>query len=89
MSKSDLIDAVAGSAGLTKKQAEEIIDVVFNSVKAAVAKEGTFRYPGFGTFKKKDRAARMGINPKTKEKIEIAASKAVGFKPADEFKNSL
>ncbi|MBU6160286.1 MAG: HU family DNA-binding protein [Myxococcales bacterium] len=52
-------------------------------------REGRFSYPGFGTFSVKERAAREGRNPKSKEKIQIAASKSVGFKPAAKLKDSL
>ena len=89
MTKADLVAAVANSAGLSKKDAEAAMDATFDTMKAAVKKAGSVRYPGFGTFTLKRRAARMGIKPQTKEKIKIKASKTVGFKPAQDFKKSL
>lgn len=89
MTKSDLIDAVAKGAGLSKKDSEAAVDAAMEAIKGAIKKEGTFRYPGFGTFSVKKRKARTGINPQTKEKIKVKASKTVGFKPAQGFKSKL
>ena len=89
MTKADLVAAVAEKEGLSKKQTEEVLDAAVEGIKKAVRKDGEFRYPGFGTFKMKKRNARTGINPQTKQKIKIKASKTVGFKPAASFKESL
>jgi DNA-binding protein HU-beta len=89
MTKADLIAAVAEKTGLSKKQTEEVLEAAIEDIKKTVKKEGSFRYPGFGTFNLKKRAARAGINPKTKEKIKIKASKTVGFKPSASFKEKL
>lgn len=90
MTKAELIDKVSEAAGekLTKKQIGEIIEATFEAVGDAV-KEGRFSYPGFGTFTVKTRAAREGINPRTKEKLQIPASKSIGFKPAAKLKDTL
>ncbi len=91
MTKADLISAVAASAGdgLSKKAVESIVDGVFNQVASAIAKDGRFAYPGFGTFTVKERAARTGRNPQTGKSIQIPASKNVGFKAAPSLKGSL
>jgi len=89
MTKAELIDAVAKEAGLTKKDAEAAIDAAVENMKKAIKKEGEFRYPGFGTFKIKKRKARLGVNPRTGEQIKVKASKSVGFKPAQGFKDKL
>ncbi len=91
MTKADLISAVAESAGdgLSKKAVESIVDGVFNQVASAIAKDGRFAYPGFGTFTVKQRAARTGRNPQTGKSIQIPASKNVGFKAAPGLKGSL
>jgi DNA-binding protein HU-beta len=89
MTKADLVSEVADKIGLSKKQTEEVLDMAVEGIKKAVKKEGTFRYPGFGTFNLKQRKARTGINPQTKAKIKIKASKTVGFKPSAAFKEKL
>jgi DNA-binding protein HU-beta len=89
MTKADLVAEVAGATGLSKKDAEGAVEAAIEGIKKAIKKDGVFRYPGFGTFKKKSRAARIGINPQTKQKIKVKASKSVGFKPAAEFKGKL
>lgn len=89
MTKSDLIGEVSKSTGLSKRAAEEAVDAAVDAMKKAIKKNGECRYPGFGTFRVKKRAARMGINPRTGEKIKIKASKTVGFKPAAAFKEKL
>jgi DNA-binding protein HU-beta len=65
------------------------VDAVFATIKDALAADGGFSFPGFGTFKVKTRAARKGRNPRTGAVINIAASKTVTFKPAPSFKNTL
>jgi len=89
MTKADLVAELADKIGLSKKQTEEVLDAAIDGIKKAVKKEGTFRYPGFGTFTLKHRKARTGINPQTKAKIKIKPSKTVGFKPSADFKGKL
>jgi len=89
MTKADLVSAVAAKAGLTKKQAGEVLDEILAEIKKAVKKEGRLALPDFGTFAVKKRAARTGRNPKTGGEIQIKASKTVRFKPAPVFKKSL
>lgn len=87
MTKSELIDAVTKGAAevdvkMTKKDVRALLDVVFQTVSGAIKEDKRFSYPKFGTFKLKHRKARMGRNPKTREKIQIAASNTVNFKPS-------
>ncbi|MEZ4269095.1 MAG: HU family DNA-binding protein [Myxococcota bacterium] len=90
MTKAELIDHVHSKIeGRSKKETAAIVQEVFNGLQAAVKKGGRFSYPGFGTFKVKERAARQGRNPKTGATIKIKASKTVGFKPSGTFKDSL
>lgn len=92
MTKAELIGAVHEQAGLpdiTKKTTGELIDALFDALKDAIAKDGRFSYPGFGTFTVKKRKARTGHNPRTGATIKIGASKTVGFKPAPAFKGDL
>lgn len=92
MTKADLINEVLKTKGLpelSKKATGEIVDAVFSTLSKAIKKERRFAYPGFGTFSVRKRKARVGRNPRTGEKIKIAAAKTVTFKPAPQFKKSL
>ena len=77
--KAELIDAVAGAAGVSKADAEKVLGAFFDEVVAAVKKDDKVAWPGFGSFSLTKRAAREGRNPQTGEKVKIAASKAVKF----------
>ncbi len=89
MNKKDLIDAVAASADLSKVQAEAAVNATFNSITGALTKEDSVAIPGFGNFVVKQRAARQGRNPQTGATINIAASKAVGFKVSSVLKKTV
>jgi nucleoid DNA-binding protein len=89
MNKSALIEAVVKKTELSKSKAEELINITLDAVKAIVKKEGKLQLVGFGTFKVKKRAARMGRNPQTGKSMKIAASKTVSFKVGKEFKERL
>jgi len=79
MNKTELINAVAANANLSKKDAEAAVNA-FTSVVADTLKKGEkLQLIGFGTFEVRERSARKGLNPKTKETIEIAASKVPAF----------
>lgn len=89
MNKTDLVNVVAEKAGLSKKAAEQTIGVVFEAITEGLVKEGKVQLVGFGSFEVKQRSARMGRNPKTKEPIQIPASKAPVFKPGKALKDSV
>ena len=91
MNKGELIEAVQKALGAdaTKRQAEDSVAAVLDSIAAGVKNDTKVQIIGFGTFEVKNRAARMGRNPKTGEAMQIAASKSVGFKPSSTLKNSL
>ena len=74
MNKSDLIDAVAGDADVSKAEAARVVDAVIDSITRALKKGDTVTLVGFGTFQVRERAARSGRNPKTGETIKIGAS---------------
>ena len=79
MNKSELIAAVAESAGLSKASAGRVIDATVAAITEALKKGETVQLIGFGTFKVAQRAARAGRNPSTGASINIAARKAPGF----------
>ncbi len=93
MTKNDFIKAVLEQLPedlkLSQKSLNELLDVTFVVLSETIIKEGRFAYPSFGTFSIKERKARKGVNPKTKEKMDIAASKTVSFKSAPKLKEKL
>ncbi|MBP3419244.1 MAG: HU family DNA-binding protein [Marinifilaceae bacterium] len=80
MNKTELIDAVAAKAGLSKADAKKALDAVLCSISEAVKGGDKVTLVGFGTFSVSERAARTGRNPQTGATIEIAAKKSVKFK---------
>ena len=99
MNKTDLVNAIAEKSNLTKADAKLALDATLEAITEAMAKDEKVALVGFGTFSVTEKAARIGINPRTKEKIEIPARKVVKFKagadmckclhPAVEITNAL
>ena len=83
MNKTDFVNEEAAKAQLNKVAAKAAVDAVLESIAQALANEDKVQLIGFGTFAVVEKPARTGINPQTKEKIQIAARKVVKFKPAD------
>ncbi|MDA1191291.1 MAG: HU family DNA-binding protein [Candidatus Poribacteria bacterium] len=81
MTKQDLIDQVAESSGLSKKQTGEVIDSVVDAISGALADGDKVSLIGFGTFETRKRAAREGRNPQTGKKIKISAKTVPVFRP--------
>ena len=86
MNKTELIDALAGKSGLTKADAGRAVDGVMEIISEALGKGESVTLVGFGTFKPAQRAAREGKNPKTGEKIKIAATTVPKFSAGATFK---
>lgn len=89
MNKSDLIDAVAKQADLSKTKAQEALEAVLSSIKGTLKKGDDVRLVGFGTFSVSKRAATTGRNPRTGEKIKIPASKRPTFKAGKDLKEAV
>jgi DNA-binding protein HU-beta len=87
--KAEVVDAIANDAGLSRKDATAALDAVINTITGALKKGERIAIPGLGIFSVTDRKARAGINPQTKAKIRIAASKAVKFKAGKDLKDLL
>ena len=85
MNKTDLVNAIAQSAELTKADAKKALDAALNAIAGALKEKETVALLGFGTFSVNERPARTGLNPATKQKIEIAAKKVVKFKAGAEL----
>ena len=86
MNKSELIDAMAASAGITKAAAKLALESFLSNVEGTLNKGGRVSLVGFGSWSVSKRAAREGRNPRTKEVIQIPASKVPVFKPGKDFK---
>ena len=84
-----MIDKIAASAGITKDQAKAALNATTNALKDALIAGDKIQLVGFGTFSVNERPAREGINPATKEKIQIAAKKVAKFKAGAELADAL
>jgi DNA-binding protein HU-beta len=89
MNKSEMIAAIAEKTGMSKKDAEKALVAFIGEITAALKAGDKVQLVGFGSFEVKERAARKGRNPQTKEEIEIPASKAPVFKAGKAFKDAI
>ena len=87
VNKKVIAETVAEKHNLTKKESAEIVDLVFDTAADALKDGAKVDIAGFGKFEVKTRAARTGINPQTKETIEIPSSKVPGFKASKSLKD--
>ncbi len=89
MNKADLIDVVAESADLSKANARNAVDAVLNAITEALKEGEQVNLVGFGTFLVRERAERIGRNPRTKEELKIPASKIPSFKAGKGLKDAV
>ena len=89
MNKSDLVEAVASSADMTKAAAAKAVDSMLEAVTTALKEGEQVAVSGFGTFEVRERAARQGRNPQTGEAIQIKASKVPAFKAGKALKDAV
>ena len=89
MNKTQLVDVVAAKAELKKKEAEAAVSAVVAAITEALEAGEKVQLSGLGTFEVKERAARVGHNPRTGEAVEIAASKIPSFKAGAALKNAV
>lgn len=89
MNKTELVNAVAENASLSKKDAGNAVEAVFESIQKALADGDKVSLIGFGNFEVRERAARKGRNPQTGKEIDIAASKVPAFKPGKQLKDAV
>ncbi len=85
MNKTDLVNEIAAKAQLNKVAAKAALEATLESIEQALANNDKVQLIGFGTFSVVEKEARTGINPQTKEKIQIPARKVVKFKPATDL----
>ena len=89
MNKAELTESVAARTGLTKTDAGNAVDAVFDTIESALSRGDSVSLIGFGTFSVSNRAARTGRNPRTGETIQIAASRAAKFKAGKALKDAV
>ncbi len=89
MNKTELVEKVRESTGLSKKDSEQVVKAVFEVMQGALSDGEKIQIPGFGTFSVKERAERVGINPRTKEKVTFPSSKSVKFSQGKLLKESV
>lgn len=90
MTKAELIELIAGDAGISKTESEAALKSITEGItKAMQEKDGKITLVGFGTFSKNHRPARKGRNPKTGEEIDIKAANVVKFKPGKKLKEAV
>jgi DNA-binding protein HU-beta len=89
MTKTELVDVVANKAGLPKAKVFDVIDALTDAIQGAVKKGDKVTLVGFGTFDVSQRPAREGVNPQTRQKIKIKASKSPRFKAGKALKEAV
>ncbi len=87
MTKADLVEIVANEADMTKKDVEQLIEIIFESIVGSLNKGEKIELRGFGSFRVRDRNARKGRNPKTGEPVDIPAKRVAYFKPGKDLKD--
>ncbi len=86
MTKAELVDGVSRSSGLSKKDAEVIVQTVLDSIIDSLQRGEKVELRGFGSFRLRERSPRQGRNPKTGERVQVPAKKVPYFKPGKELK---
>jgi integration host factor subunit beta len=86
MTKADLVEQVARESDMTKKDAEQLVEIIFDSIIGALNKGEKIELRGFGSFRTRQRGARKGRNPKTGAPVQIPAKRVAYFKPGKELK---
>lgn len=87
MTKADLVEDVIKVTRLPRKESEQIVEIVFDSIISALQTGDKIEIRGFGSFRTRERRGRMGRNPKTGEKVEVPAKRIPFFKPSKELKD--
>lgn len=89
MNKMELTEKLSEKFTFSKQQSVDVVDFIIATITAELARGGEVALTGFGSFVVKKRASRMGVNPKTGERIQILASSAPKFKPGKMFKDAV
>jgi integration host factor subunit beta len=87
MTKADLVEIVANEAEMTKKDVEQLVEIIFDSIVSTLNNGEKIELRGFGSFRVRERNARKGRNPKTGEPVDIPAKRVAYFKPGKDLKD--
>ena len=87
MTKADLVDLIFGKVGLSKIESQNIIELIFYTVKETLVEGESVKVSGFGTFNVKKKNARRGRNPKTGEELQITPRRVITFRASNHFKD--
>lgn len=86
MTKADLVEIIFEKVGLSKKEAHDIIEIIFDTIKESFIEGESVKVSGFGTFNVRKKNSRRGRNPKTGEEIEITPRRVLTFRPSNQLK---
>ena len=89
LTKSDIVEDLNNEIGLNKREAKELVDMLFNDIKNILSEGHEVKLSGFGNFQLRDKSSRPGRNPRTGEDVEISARRVVTFKPGQKLKDSV
>ena len=87
MTKADLVEKISEKIGLSKKEAQEFIEILFDTMKQTFIEGESVKITGFGTFNIRQKMSRRGRNPKTGEELEITPRRAISFKNSNQLKS--
>ncbi len=87
MTKADLVDTIFGKVGLSKIESQNIIEMLFDTVKQTLVEGESVKISGFGTFNVKKKNARRGRNPKTGDELQITPRRVITFRASNHFKD--
>ena len=89
LTKSDIVEDLNNEIGLNKREAKELVDLLFNDIKNLLSEGHEVKLSGFGNFQLRDKSPRPGRNPRTGEDVEISARRVVIFKSGQKLKESV
>ena len=89
LTKSDIVENLNNEIGLNKREAKELVDMLFNDIKNLLSEGHEVKLSGFGNFQLRDKSSRPGRNPRTGEDVEISARRVVTFKSGQKLKESV
>ncbi|MCL5024233.1 MAG: integration host factor subunit alpha [Nitrospirae bacterium] len=89
MTKADLVDIIFGKVGLSKIESQNIIEMIFDTIKATLVEGESVKVSGFGTFNVKKKNARRGRNPKTGDELQITPRRVITFRASNHFKDMI
>jgi integration host factor subunit alpha len=89
MTKADLVEVIFEKVGLSKKEAQNIVEIIFDSIKDSFREGESVKISGFGTFNVRQKRSRRGRNPKTGEELEITPRKVLTFRASNQLKSAI